>query len=89
MPDQLGGYCLSEIEELIKQIEELRSNMIKIIERKSFSDSEVITASKMLDAVLDTYHEMLMRMYSILDGPLYDVAEESDNERPWGGEIIW
>lgn len=43
-----------------EQIEELRSNMIKIKEGKSFMDPEVIAASQMLDAVLDKYQEMLM-----------------------------
>jgi len=53
---------VSELEELIRQIEELRLSMIKIKEGKSYTDPEVITASQMLDAVLDKYQEMLMRI---------------------------
>ena len=52
---------MSELEELIKQIEELRSIMIKIKEGRSYTDSEVITASQELDAVLNKYHEMMMK----------------------------
>jgi len=53
---------VSELEELIRQIEELRLSMIKIKEGKSYTDPEVITASQMLDAVLDKYQEMLMKI---------------------------
>jgi uncharacterized protein YlzI (FlbEa/FlbD family) len=53
---------VSELEELIKQIEELRSTMIKLKEGKSYTDPEVITASQMLDAVLDKYQEMLIKI---------------------------
>ena len=49
----------SELVELIKQIEELRLNMIKIKEGKSYADREVVAASQELDAVLDKYQEML------------------------------
>lgn len=52
---------MSELEELIKQIEELRLSMIKIKEGKSYTDPEVIVASQELDAVLDKYQEMLMK----------------------------
>ena len=61
-----GGYILSELEELIKQIEELRSNMIRIKEGKSYTDPEVITASQELDVVLDKYQEMIMKNKVIL-----------------------
>ena len=53
---------MSELQELIKQIEELRSTMIKLKEGKSYTDPEVITASQMLDAVLDKYQEMLIKI---------------------------
>ena len=53
---------MSELEELIKQIEELRSTMIKLKEGKSYTDPKVITASQMLDAVLDKYQEMLIKI---------------------------
>ncbi|MDR3541530.1 MAG: aspartyl-phosphate phosphatase Spo0E family protein [Desulfosporosinus sp.] len=52
---------MSEIEELIKEIEELRLNMIKVKEGKSYSDPEVIKASQKLDAVLNEYHARLMK----------------------------
>lgn len=51
----------SEIKELIKRIEELRLNMIRIKEGRSYMDPEVIIASQELDAVLDEYQEMLMK----------------------------
>lgn len=53
---------MSELEELISQIEELRLSMIKIKEGRSFTDPEVVTASKILDAVLDRYQVMLMEI---------------------------
>ena len=53
---------VSELEELIKQIEELRLNMIKIKEGKSYTDPEVIIASQELDAVLDEYQVMQMKI---------------------------
>ncbi|WP_308892718.1 aspartyl-phosphate phosphatase Spo0E family protein [Candidatus Desulfosporosinus nitrosoreducens] len=52
----------SEIEELLKRIEELRLKMIRIKEGKAFSDPEVLAASQDLDAVLDDYQEMLLNM---------------------------
>lgn len=52
---------MSEAQELIKQIEELRMNMIKIKEGKYYTDLEVLEASQKLDAVLDKYQEMLMK----------------------------
>ena len=53
---------MSELDELLKQIEELRSSMVKIKEGRSFTDPEVVTASQMLDAVLDRYQVMLMKI---------------------------
>ena len=52
---------MSELEELIKQIEELRLRMIKTKEGKSYTNPEVITASQELDAVLNKYHEIMMK----------------------------
>ncbi|AFM39853.1 Spo0E like sporulation regulatory protein [Desulfosporosinus acidiphilus SJ4] len=49
---------MSEISDLIKQIEELRANLIKIKEGKSYTDPEVISASQRLDEALDKYQEM-------------------------------
>lgn len=52
---------MSEIEELIKRIEELRLNMIKAKEGRSYTDPEVVATSQALDEVLDKYQEMLMK----------------------------
>ncbi|TGE34390.1 aspartyl-phosphate phosphatase Spo0E family protein [Desulfosporosinus sp. Sb-LF] len=48
-------------EELIKQIEELRLNMIRIKEGKSYTDPEVLAASQELDAILDKYQEVMLK----------------------------
>jgi len=56
-----GGIYTSELKELIKQIEELRSRIIKAKEGRSYTDSEVIDASQELDAVLDKYQEMMIK----------------------------
>lgn len=50
---------MSEMEEILKQIEELRASMIKHNDEKSLTDPEVVTASQMLDAVLNEYYKML------------------------------
>ena len=47
------------INEIIKQIEELRLSLIKIKEGKSYTDTEVITASQRLDRVLNKYQELI------------------------------
>ncbi|EGW41118.1 aspartyl-phosphate phosphatase Spo0E family protein [Desulfosporosinus sp. OT] len=52
---------MSEIEELLRQIEVLRINMIKLKEGRSYTDLKVVAASRELDAVLDKYQEMLMK----------------------------
>ena len=46
------------IEELIKQIEELRANLIKIKEGRAYTDPEVVMASEKLDQVLNEYQEL-------------------------------
>jgi Spo0E like sporulation regulatory protein. len=50
---------MHEIEEIMKQIEELRLSLIRIKEGKTFTDQEVVTASQMLDAALNKYYIML------------------------------
>ena len=52
---------MSEIEELINRIEELRLNMIKAKEGRTYTDPEVVATSQELDDALDRYQEMLMR----------------------------
>lgn len=58
---------MSEIEELIKRIEELRLNMIKTKEERSYTDPEVVAASQELDAVLDKY-ELLTNEFARFAG---------------------
>jgi len=52
---------MSEINELIKRIEELRLNVIKTKEGRAYTDPAVVAASQELDEVLDRYQEMLMK----------------------------
>ena len=48
---------MSELRELIIEIEKLRSNMAGIREGRSYTDPKVVAASQKLDAVLDKYQE--------------------------------
>ena len=51
---------MRELEEIMKQIEELRLNMVRIKEGKTtLTDQEVITASQMLDATLNEYYKVI------------------------------
>lgn len=52
---------MSEIEELVNRIEELRLNMIKAKEGRAYTDPEVVATSQELDDVLDKYQEMIMK----------------------------
>ena len=52
---------MSEIEELIKQIEELRFSTNKVQEGKSYTDPEVMAACHELHVALDRYQGILMR----------------------------
>jgi hypothetical protein len=45
------------IKGLIKQIEELRTDLLKIKVGRAYTDPEVIIASQKLDRVLNQYHE--------------------------------
>jgi len=49
------------IKEIIKQIEELRLSLIQIKEGKSYTDTEVVTASQRLDQVLNKYQELIAK----------------------------
>lgn len=49
------------INHLIKQIEDLRLNLIKIKEGRAYTDPEVVAASQALDEVLDKYQELLLK----------------------------
>jgi hypothetical protein len=52
---------MSEIEELIKQIEKSRLALIKVKEGNSYSSPVVVAASQALDVILDKYQEMLTK----------------------------
>ena len=52
---------MSELKELIKEIELLRSKMIQITEGKYYSHPEVVAASQDLDVVLNKYQAMLQK----------------------------
>ncbi|WP_248286486.1 Spo0E family sporulation regulatory protein-aspartic acid phosphatase [Desulfosporosinus shakirovi] len=47
--------------QLIKQIEEFRLNLIKIKEGRAYTDPKVVGASQALDEVLDKYQELLLK----------------------------
>ncbi|KGK82435.1 sporulation protein Spo0E [Desulfosporosinus sp. HMP52] len=49
------------INELIKQIEKLRLDLIKVTEGRSYTDPEVIAVSQALDKVLDEYQELMLK----------------------------
>jgi len=49
------------LKKLIKEIERLRSEMIRIKEGKYFTDPEVVAASQDLDVVLNKYQVMSSR----------------------------
>lgn len=53
---------MSELDELIKQIEDLRISTIKVQEDKYLSDSEVVAACHELHTALDRYQGMLVRI---------------------------
>jgi hypothetical protein len=50
---------MSELQEVLKMIEELRAKMNKLSEGKSLTDPEVIAASQMLDAALNEYQRLM------------------------------
>lgn len=47
--------------DLIKHIEELRLQLIKMKEGRAYTDPEVVAASQALDEVLDKYQELLLK----------------------------
>ncbi len=60
-----GGTGMSELKELIKQIEEQRARLIKIHDGKVYSDPEVVTTSQQLDAILDKYQALKMKKVQV------------------------
>ncbi|MDQ0299796.1 iron-sulfur cluster repair protein YtfE (RIC family) [Salibacterium salarium] len=49
------------LEELNKQIETLRKTLNSLANEKSLTDSEIVETSKMLDALLNQYEQLLRR----------------------------
>lgn len=49
------------IDELIKKIEELRSELVRIKVGRAYTDPDVVTASQKLDDVLNKYQELVKR----------------------------
>ncbi len=56
---------MSELRELLKDIEKLRSSLHRLIEQKGedFQDPEVISASEILNAAISKYNEMIRRKF--------------------------
>ena len=52
---------MTELEDLLKDIDKLRNNLQVLIERKqgNLVDSEVVAASKILNAALNQYNKFL------------------------------
>lgn len=50
---------MSVIRGLIKQIEELRTDLVRIKVGRAYTDPEVVIASQKLDQVLNQYHELV------------------------------
>ena len=53
---------MTEIEDLLDDIEELRSNLLDLIDQKesNLQDPEVIAASKILNSALTKYNELII-----------------------------
>lgn len=47
-----------EMDEILKRIEDLRKRLQELSQAKGVANQEVITASQMLDAVLNEYYEI-------------------------------
>ena len=47
------------IDELIKRIEELRLDLVRIKVGRAYTDPDVVTASQKLDVVLNKYQELV------------------------------
>lgn len=50
---------MPELKEILNLIEDLRTRLNKLAETKSLDDPEVISASQMLDAVLNEYQRIV------------------------------
>lgn len=52
---------MNQIEELLAKIEELRKILHSLATEKGISDPEVLTASQMLDALLNEYEKLIRK----------------------------
>lgn len=59
---------MSELEEILKSIEELRVKLNKLAKNKSLTDPEVISASQMLDALLNEYQKQIKKKVDTRNG---------------------
>lgn len=50
---------MSELDEILEAIEELRAKLNKVAEGKALTDPEVLLASQMLDALLNEYQKLM------------------------------
>ena len=53
---------MSKLDEIVNQIEELRSSTLKVQEHKDYSDPETIAACHELHTALDRYQGILLRL---------------------------
>lgn len=54
----MEGPHLHDVDEIIKKIDELRLNLIKLKKGRDFTDEEVVSMSQMLDDVLNEYYKL-------------------------------
>jgi iron-sulfur cluster repair protein YtfE (RIC family) len=56
------GVKVSEIEEILNRVEELRVKLNKLAEDKNgkFTDPKIVSISRELDFLLNTYHKAMM-----------------------------
>lgn len=56
-----GGVSMSELEDLLKDIDILRAQLEELINKKqgNLVDPEVVTASKILNAALNQYNKFI------------------------------
>lgn len=53
---------MSELEKLLGKIEETRTKLIQLLNKKeNLLDPEVIAASKMLDSILNEYNDIISK----------------------------
>lgn len=55
---------MTEAEIVLSKAEELRQRLNKVSEGKSFTDPQVVLVSKMLDVMLNEYHNLMNEIKS-------------------------